>query len=185
VVLGGESFTALASGLQNALWALGGAPVEHRTDSLSAAFRNLERAAAEDQTRRCEALCAHYGMIVTRNNPGVAHENGAIESRHGHLKTAVEQALLLRGARGFDRLDAYRGWIAELVGGRNARRQKALELERAHLRPLPARRTIDHDEAIVAVTSSGGFVLRLDAAPRHLPPGDRLRRWCSTRCPRG
>ena len=43
VVLGGESFVALAEGLQNALWALGGVPEQHRTDSLSAAFRNLER----------------------------------------------------------------------------------------------------------------------------------------------
>src|SRR5215207_2949922 len=34
VVLGGESFVALAEGLQNALWSLGGAPREHRTDSL-------------------------------------------------------------------------------------------------------------------------------------------------------
>ena len=41
VVLGGESFVALAEGLQNALWALGGVPKEHRSDSLSAAFRNL------------------------------------------------------------------------------------------------------------------------------------------------
>ena len=38
VVLGGESFVALAEGLQNALWALGGVPLEHRSDSLSAAF---------------------------------------------------------------------------------------------------------------------------------------------------
>ena len=73
VVLGGESFTALASGLQNALWLLGGAPNEHRSDSLSAAFRNIEDVAAEDQTRRYEALCAHYGMCATRNNRGVAH----------------------------------------------------------------------------------------------------------------
>ena len=36
VVLGGESFVALAEGLQNALWSLGAAPREHRTDSLSA-----------------------------------------------------------------------------------------------------------------------------------------------------
>ena len=43
VVLGGESFVALAEGLQNALWSLGGAPREHRTDSLSAAFRNLDQ----------------------------------------------------------------------------------------------------------------------------------------------
>jgi len=52
VVLGGESFVALAEGLQNALWALGGVPLEHRSDSLSAAFRNLDRDAEEDLTRR-------------------------------------------------------------------------------------------------------------------------------------
>ncbi|MFK4529320.1 hypothetical protein ABIF90_007301 [Bradyrhizobium japonicum] len=34
VVLGGESFVALAKDLQNALWSLG-APREHRTDSMS------------------------------------------------------------------------------------------------------------------------------------------------------
>jgi hypothetical protein len=74
VVLGGESFVALAGGLQNALWALGGAPREHRSDSLSAAFRNLDRDAAEDQTKRYEALCAHCRMTATRNNLGVARE---------------------------------------------------------------------------------------------------------------
>jgi len=37
VILGGESFTALAESLQEALQRLGGAPLEHRTDSLSAA----------------------------------------------------------------------------------------------------------------------------------------------------
>ena len=86
VILGGESYVALAEGLQNALWALGGAPHEHRSDSLSAAFRNLDRDAREDLTRRYDALCLHYGMEPTRNNRGVAHENGSIESPHGHLK---------------------------------------------------------------------------------------------------
>lgn len=37
VIQGGESFSALSEGLQNALWKLGGCPQEHRTDSLSAA----------------------------------------------------------------------------------------------------------------------------------------------------
>ena len=37
VILGGESYVALAEGLQNALSALSGAPLEHRSDSLSAA----------------------------------------------------------------------------------------------------------------------------------------------------
>jgi hypothetical protein len=61
VVLGGESFAALAEHLQNALWTLGGVPRDHRTDSLSAAYRNLTREAAEDATRRYDELCAHYG----------------------------------------------------------------------------------------------------------------------------
>jgi hypothetical protein len=64
LVLGGESYVALAEGLQNALWLLGGIPREHRSDSLSAAFRNLEREQAADLTRRYEALCAHYGMTA-------------------------------------------------------------------------------------------------------------------------
>jgi hypothetical protein len=159
-VLGGESFTALACGLQNALWTLGGAPTEHRSDSLSAAFRNLDRDAAEDQTRRYEALCGHYKMTATRNNLGVAHENGAIESQHGHLKRGVGQALMLRGSADFDSLDAYRDWIADLVGRRNARRDKLVGIERARLQALPPRRTTDHDEASVMVTSSSGFALR-------------------------
>ena len=83
VVLGGESFVALAEGLQNALWALGCAPLQHRSDSLSAAFRNLDDDSREDQTRRYEALCLHYGMEPTRNNRGVAHENGSIDGVPG------------------------------------------------------------------------------------------------------
>ena len=39
-IQGGESYAALAEGLQRALSRLGGCPQEHRTDSLSAAFNN-------------------------------------------------------------------------------------------------------------------------------------------------
>ncbi len=160
VVLGGESYVALAEGLQNALWALGGVPEQHRSDSLSAAFRNLDRDASEDQTKRYEALVAHYGMTPTRNNPGVAHENGSIESPHGHLKKVIEDELLLRGSRDFADLDAYRRFIDEVVGRRNARNRKRIEIERATLKPLPERRTADFEEERVIVTSSGGFILR-------------------------
>jgi hypothetical protein len=104
VVLGGESFVALAEGIQNALWSLGGAPREHRSDSLSAAFRNLDKNAAADLTHRYEELCRHYGMTPTRNNAGIAHENGAIEGSHGHLKRAIADALLMRSSTDFDAL---------------------------------------------------------------------------------
>jgi hypothetical protein len=160
VVVGGESFVALAEGLQNALWALGGVPLEHRSDSLSAAFRNLERDALEDQTRRYEALCAHYGMTPTRNNTGVAHENGTIEASHAHLKDALAQALLLRGSREFADLAAYRRFVAEVVGRSNAACRDTLAIERAKLRSLPPGRTTDHEDAVVMVTRNSGFLLR-------------------------
>src|ERR1700757_2338844 len=160
VVLGGESFVALAEGLQNALWALGRAPLQHRSDSLSAAFRNLDDDTRQDQTRRYEALCAHYRMEPTRNNRGLAHENGSIESSHGHLKRALEDALLLRGSRDFDTLNAYRRFVDEIVGRRNARNRKRLDLERPALQPLPAHRTTDYEETIITVTATSGFILK-------------------------
>lgn len=147
VVLGGESFVALAEGLQNALWALGGVPEQHRSDSMSAAFCNLDRDAQEDLTRRYDGLIAHYGMTPTRNNPGMAHENGSIESPHGHLKKVIEDELLLRGSRNFDDLAAYRRFVDEVVGRRNARNRKPIEIERTALKPLPERRTSDYEEA--------------------------------------
>lgn len=159
-MLGGESFVALAEGLQNALWALGGAPLGHRSDSLSAAFRNLDRDAREDLTGRYDALCAHYGMTPSRNNPGIAHENGSIESSHGHLKRAIVDALLLRGTRDFEDLAAWRRFVDEIVGRRNARLAKEIDIERAALQALPQQRTADYEETIVTVTSSSGFTLR-------------------------
>jgi hypothetical protein len=151
---------ALAEGLQNALWALGGAPREHRSDSLSAAFRNLNRAAREDLTSRYEALCLHYGMQPSRNNRGVAHENGSIESPHGHLKRAIRDALLLRGSANFADLGAYRHFIDVILGRKNARNERRITAERAHLQPLPEQRTCDYEETSAVVTSSGGFTLR-------------------------
>jgi transposase InsO family protein len=160
VILGGESYVALAEGLQNALWALGGAPREHRSDSLSAAFRNLNRAAREDLTVRYDALCMHYGMEPSRNNRGVAHENGSIESPHGHLKSAIRDALLLRGSGNFADLGAYRHFIDEIMSRKNARNALRITAERATLQPLPENRTCDYEEASAFVTTSGGFTLR-------------------------
>jgi len=50
---------------------------------------------------------------------------------------------LLRGSREFDTLEAYRRFLDELVGRRNARNRKRLDLERPSLQPLPERHTTD------------------------------------------
>jgi len=174
IVSGGESFQALASGLQEALWMAGGVPQEHRTDSLSAAFNNL--AEQEALTARYRDLCAHYGLRPSRNNPGASHENGAIEARQASLKTALAQALLLRGSREFAALDSYAQFIADTVRRLNARCARAWEAERASLRPLPARRTVDFEELDARVSKFG--LISVKAAQYSVPSrlvGHRLK----------
>lgn len=158
VICGGESFTALSTGLQNALWRSGGVPLEHRTDSLSAAFNNL--AEKEQLTARYHDLCRHYGLKATRNNPGVSHENGAIESPHGHLKRRIEQALLLRGSYDFASLEEYQIFIDGVVGKINRRCHTRFQEERVYLQELPKRRTQDYAEHRVLISSSSTFDLR-------------------------
>ncbi len=176
VILGGESFTALAENLQQALWSLGGVPQNHRTDSLSAAFRNLTADQCEDITKRYDAFVGHYGMDASRNNRGEAHENGAVESQNRHLKKAIEQALILRGSRDFTTIEDYRRFIDTLVARRNKQRVAAVQAERTHLKPLPQRRTTDFTEIVVPVTRMGGFLVKsiFYSAPSQLI-GQRLR----------
>ena len=109
-------------------------------------------------------------MEPTRNNRGVAHENGSIESPHGHLKQAIEDALLLRGSRDFDTLDAYRRFVDEIVGRRNARNAKRLDLERP---------------ALQAAAGAPDDRLRGDDRHRHLDQRLQRSRRCSIRCRRG
>jgi transposase InsO family protein len=198
VIESGESFDALAGGMQAALWNLGGAPEEHRTDSLSAAFRNLTAAEADDVTKRYGSLCEHYGMRASRCNPGESHENGSIESRHGSLKTALRQALLLRGTVDFADRAAYEMFLETIVDRMNARIEKALSVERPALRPLPERKTSEFTELTARVSRYGIFTVKgaQYSAPSRLigyrlivrQYTDRIECWlggnCVLECPR-
>lgn len=190
LVLGGESFMALSSGLQNAVWTMGGVPEEHRTDSLSAAYNN--HAEHELLTRRYECLCEHYGMRPTRNNLGVSNENGSVESRQRTLKLTMEQALLLRGHRDFADLDAYRRFIAEVFARLNARVARKFGEERGALKALPARRSSDYEEVDARVTKYSTMTVKkvLYTVPSRLVGhalkvrvfGDRLECWLGNVC---
>jgi transposase InsO family protein len=158
VITEGESFLALSTGLQAALWRLGGVPEEHRTDSLSAAFNNL--AEQQQLTRRYEDLCRHYGMRASRCNPGQSHENGSIESRHDSLKTAIDQGLRLRGSRRFDDRAGYEAFVGQIVQRFNARVAKRLAAERPMLQPLPPRRTAEYEELPARVSKYAIFTVK-------------------------
>ncbi|MGH8749995.1 MAG: Mu transposase domain-containing protein, partial [Burkholderiales bacterium] len=120
--------------------------------------------------------CQHYAMRASRNNPGESHENGAIESRQGSLKRTLEQTLLLRGSREFADLPSYEQFLAETVRRLNARCERAWEVERARLKPLPARRTIDFEEIDARVSKFGVFSAKsaLYSVPSRLA-GHRLK----------
>ncbi|EGQ64302.1 ISAfe9, transposase, partial [Acidithiobacillus sp. GGI-221] len=155
VVQGGESFVSLSTGLQNALWRLGGVPQEHRTDHLTAAYNNQFE--HEELTRRYAALCRDYDLRATVNNQGESQENGSIEARQRTLKQALNQALMLRGYRDFSDLAAYQAFVEEVATHMNRRVQKRLAEERPYLHLLPERRSSDYVETTVRVSSNGVF----------------------------
>jgi hypothetical protein len=156
----GEPFEAFAQGLQEALHLLGGVPETHRTDSLSASFKNLDKNAKDDLTERYKAFVEHYNMQATRINPGEGHENGAVESSHRHIKNRIEQSLIVRGSIDFGSFEEYRGFIKDVTKQHNRRNNKLIETERAHLRPLPATKATDYTEMVVVVSCTSTIEIR-------------------------
>jgi len=151
----GESFNALAQGLSEALHCAGGAPKTHRTDSLSAAFKNTSTDAKDDITERYRSLVHGYGMEATRINPGKGHENGSIESSHRHLKDRIRQSLVMRASNDFESLQDYRNFIQGVVKEHNKHTVKNLAVELAALKSLPAVLPIGYTEATAVVSCTG------------------------------
>jgi len=140
----GESFEALVGGLQGALWALGGVPEVIRHDNLSAATHELRRTGGRTLTRRFKDVLDHYGLRSTRINPGQSHENGVAEKGNDLLKTAIGQALIVRGSRDFASVPQYLEVVDVVVAQLNAAATARLATERPHLRPLPSTRIPDY-----------------------------------------
>jgi hypothetical protein len=133
-----ETFEALSAGLQGALRELGGSPRIARSDNLSAATHELKVTAGRGLTTRYRELLDHYGMQSTRIQPGNSHENGVVEQRHYRTKTAVDQALRIRGHRDFGSREQYAGFVKEVVAAERAKSQPRLDQERPLLEALPA-----------------------------------------------
>ena len=134
----GETFEALVDGLQGALWSLGGVVEVVRSDNLSAATHELKRSGGRVLTERFAAVLAHYGLRSTRISPGRSHENGVVEQGHYRLKSAIAQALVIRGSRDFATVEAYEVFVREVVERLNRAKLARFAEERAHLKPLPA-----------------------------------------------
>lgn len=134
-----ETFEALVAGLQDALWRLGGVPEVLRSDNLSAATHELPSGGRE-LNQRFAAVVSHYGLRSTRIEPGKSHQNGAVEKANHLLKSALEQALIVRGSRDFPSVDDYLRFVDAVVAKLNADTEDRLVEERPRLRDLPTTR---------------------------------------------
>jgi hypothetical protein len=145
-----ESFETLIGGFQRAVGELGKVPHKHRTDNLSAATHDLKDGRRAFNERYLGAM-AHYGVEADRNTPGRAHENGSVEQAHHRFKSAVGQALLVRGTRDFTERASYEAFLREIFAARNKRRTD-LGDELRGMKELPPMRIEDFRRERVRVT---------------------------------
>lgn len=133
-----ESFETLSQGLQDALWELGGVPLIHRTDRLTAASQKAGH--PDEFTRSYQALLDHYSLKGQRIQAGKANENGDIEQRHYRYKKAIDQSLMLRGSRDFESRQDYKAFLKKIFSQLNCGRMERFQKELRELKPLPLRR---------------------------------------------
>ncbi len=134
-----ETFEALVAGVQGAVWTLGAVPSVLRHDNLSAATHELKRSGGRQLTVRFKGVLDHYGLQSSRIQPTQAHENGVVEQAHYRSKTAIEQALLLRGHADFPDEASYEAFGRDVIERkRNGPARLRLAEERPHLHALPA-----------------------------------------------
>lgn len=129
-----ETYEALVGGVQGALWELGGAPRVMRSDNLSAATHEL-RTGGRSLTKRFKAVLDHYSMTSTRIRPGESHENGVAEKTNHLIKSALDQALIIRGSRDFATSDEYVAFARRIV---DAKRNRGIDADLAEERRLLA-----------------------------------------------
>ena len=147
-----ESFESLSEGLQKALWELGGVPNKHRTDRLSAAINKLGN--PEEFTQRYKALLSHYDLKGCKTQPSSPNENGDVEQRNYRFKKAVDQSLMLRGARDFSSREDYEIFLKKLFTQLNAGRKDRFKEEQSLLGRLPPNRLNSYKRLKVRVGPS-------------------------------
>src|SRR3954453_5508322 len=150
-----ESFASLSEGLQSALWQLGGVPLLHRTDRMTAAVNNLTELA--DFQKGYEALLRHYRMEGRKIQTGHGNENGDVEQRHHRFKRALNQALLLRDSRDFTSVQEYQAFLEKLFEQLNSGRKVRLAEELEVLHGLPDRH-YDSAKRVRVRVNSGSLI---------------------------
>jgi hypothetical protein len=156
-----ESMAALRKGVQRALFQLGRVPTWHQTDNSTAATHRIPDGHAvvvEDDPRERPfngeyvALMKHFGMRPRTTEVGAKEQNGDVEASNGAIKRRLEQALLVRGSRDFESVEAWQALVDQTLRKANANRGKRVDEELAAMRELNAAKLPEYVEDEVRVT---------------------------------
>lgn len=154
-----ESMAALRKGVQRALFQLGRVPRYHQTDCSTAATHRIP----DGQAARFEggqrafnveyiALMRHLGMTPRTIEVGEKEQNGDVEAANGAIKRRLEQALLARGSRDFESVDAWQAFIDEHLRKANTNRGRRVAEDLAAMRELDVAKLPEYVEEDVRVS---------------------------------
>jgi hypothetical protein len=141
-----ESLAALRNGVQRALFQLGRVPEWHQTDLSTGATHWIGKGKQAKGERRRPfnedylALMRHFGMKPRTTEVGEKEQNGDVEAANGALKGSLEQALLRRGHRDFESVEAWQAFIDEVGRKSNLRRGQRVSEEMGAMRELTVSR---------------------------------------------
>lgn len=153
-----ESMAAIRRGVQRALFQLGRVPEWHQTDNSTAATHRIPAgkgspSTTQNRTFNVEyvALMKHFSMKPRTTQVGAKEQNGDIEATNGALKRSLEQALLLRGSRDFESVEAWQVFVDDVNRRANKGRQRMTE-ELAAMRELNVDKLPEYVEVPVVVS---------------------------------
>lgn len=154
-----ESMLALRKGVQRALFQLGRVPRYHQTDGSTAATHKIPEGQAEHVegnqrpfNTEYVALMRHLGMTPRLIELGEKEQNGDVEASNGAIKRRLEQALLVRGSRDFESVDAWQAFIDETLRKANANRGRRVAEDLAAMRELDVAKLPEYVEEDVKVS---------------------------------
>ena len=155
-----ESIASIRHGVQRALFQLGRVPLYHQTDNSTAATHRIPDAKAvagvggskRPFNEEYLAIMRHYGMTARTTEVGAKEQNGDVEASNGAIKRRLNQALLVRGSRDFESVEAWESFVQEVLRKANAVRGHRVAEDLAAMRPLVVSRLPEFTEEHLLVS---------------------------------
>lgn len=154
-----ESIASIRKGFQRAIFQIGRVPEYNQTDNSTGAThrigeaQRIERADGREREFNEDylALMGHYDVKPRTTQVGEKVQNGDVEASNGAIKRQLKQALLVRGSRDFESVEAWQRFIDDVQRKSNARRPKLAE-ELEAMRELRVEKLAEFTEERVVVS---------------------------------